>query len=301
MTTAAHSGLQPPPELNLTLDRRAELADFLRTRRMRLSPEQVGLGGAGRRRTPGLRREEVALLAETSTTWYTWLEQRRDIRVSAPLLDRLARALLLDHGERTHLFALAGLPLPLSTELHEDVSPAVERFIHGLSQPAYVLGRRWDYLTWNAAAEAVFGSLWLLPPEERNILRRLFLDPERRLFHTDWHCAAAGLVARFRADSAPFLEEPWMAALIEELQTRSPDFRRLWARHDVRGDPDGLKDFQHPEMGRMIFEHLILRLPDAPDLRVVVYTALPEWDTPAKLQRLLAAPRTPPSTVVATL
>ena len=278
--------VQAAPTLNH--DRRAELADFLRSRRTRLTPEQVGLSGAGRRRTQGLRREEVALLAETSTTWYTWLEQSRDIRVSAPLLDRLARALRLDDGERRHLFALASQPLPIGSASRECVSPAVERFVQGLANPAYVLGRRQDYLAWNRAASAVFGDVGRLPPEERNVLRRMFLDPARRRFHTDWACAAAAILARFRADSAPFVEEPWFAALIEELNTRSPDFRRLWAKHDVRVNPDGLKDFQHPQVGRMVFEHLILRLPDAPDLRVVVYTPLPEHDTAAKLADLLA-------------
>ena len=272
----------------VTLDRRAELADFLRSRRMRLTPEQVGLESGNRRRTLGLRREEVALLAQTSTTWYTWMEQRRDIRVSAALLDRLAGALRLDHGERLHLFALAGQPLPLGSGPREDVSPAVARFVHNLhEQPAYVLGRRWDYLTWNAATNAVLGDIGSLPSAERNVLRRVFLDPARRSFHTDWDCAASGILARFRADSAPFVDDPWFTALIEELRACSPEFRRLWAKHDVRGAADGIKDFQHPEVGRMVFEHLIFRLPDAPDLRVVVYTPLPEYDTPAKLRRLL--------------
>ncbi|ULH17042.1 helix-turn-helix transcriptional regulator (plasmid) [Deinococcus sp. KNUC1210] len=270
-----------------TLDRRTQLADFLRSRRMRLSPEQVGLSSTGRRRTQGLRREEVALLAETSTTWYTWLEQRRDIRVSGPLLDRLALALHLDAGERLHLFALAGLPLPLDTALHETVSAAVQRFIHGLhDQPAYVLGRRWDYLAWNRATELVFGCR---VAAEHNVLRRMFLDPARRQLYTDWNCAAAGMVARFRSDCAPYIGEPWCAALVEELSTTSPEFRRLWLQHDVKGSPDGLKDLQHPQMGRMMFEHLVLRLPDAPGLGIVVYTPLPDWDTPAKLRKLLQA------------
>ncbi|AFD27047.1 helix-turn-helix transcriptional regulator [Deinococcus gobiensis] len=289
MTVLQPSDAAPPAS---PLDRRRELAEFLRSRRLRLRPEQVGLtaGLGSRRRTPGLRREEVALLAETSTTWYTWLEQRRDIRVSAPLLDRLARALRLDAGERLHLFVLAGQPLPLSTAPSEQVSAATERFVQGLTQPAYVLGRRWDYLTWNPAAARVFGLGPDLAPDERNVLRRLFLDPGRRLLYTDWACAAAGMVARFRSDIAPYIGEPWSAALIEDLNARSPEFRRLWARHDVWSNPGGLKDFQHPQMGRMTFEHLVLRLPDAPGLGIVVYTALPEWDTPAKFARLMARP-----------
>ena len=278
----------PVPE---SLDRRRELADFLRSRRLRLSPEQAGLSSGVRRRTQGLRREEVALLADTSTTWYTWLEQRRDIRVSGPLLDRLARALQLDAGERLHLFALAGLPLPLDTGLNEQVSAAAERFVQGLTgQPAYVLGRRWDYLTWNRAAEQVFGPIASLPSDERNVLRRMFLDPARRQLHTDWPCAAAGMVARFRADCAPYIGEPWCAALIEELSTRSPEFRRLWLRHDVKFNSDGLKDFQHPQVGRLMLEHLVLRLPDAPGLGIVVYTALPDWKTPGKLAKLMEQP-----------
>ncbi len=276
------------PDVPIALDRRSELADFLRSRRRRLSPEQVGLNSGGRRRTPGLRREEVALLAETSTTWYTWLEQRRDIRVSGPLLDRLARALQLNAGERLHLFALAGLPLPLDTAPHEEVSAALERFVQGLPHPAYVLGRRWDYLTWNRAAQLVFGPLDELPAAERNVLRRMFLDPARRRLHTDWACAAAGMVARFRADCAPYIGEPWCAALIEELTTLSPEFRRLWAQHDVKGSPDGLKDYQHPQAGRLMLQHLILRLSDAPGLAIVAYTPLPDLDTPGKLARLLA-------------
>ena len=279
-----------PPTASSPAPRRAELADFLRSRRLRLDPETVGLPQGGRRRTPGLRREEVAMLAQTSTTWYTWLEQQRDIRVSAPLLDRLADALRLDPGERAHLFALSGQPAPIRDVPREDVPPAVQRFIQGLhDRPASVLGRRWDYVAWNRAAEAVFGDITHRAPEDRNVLRRLFLDPSRRSFYTDWPCAAAATLAQFRADSAPHIDDPWFTALIEEISARSPDFRRLWARHDVKGNADGLKDFQHPTAGRMIMEHLILRVPDAPHLRIIVYNALPDWDTPEKLRRLLAA------------
>lgn len=281
--------IQEPPASAPPALRRAELADFLRSRRQRLSPEAAGLPTGARRRTPGLRREEVALLAETSTTWYTWLEQQRDIRVSAPLLDRLAVALRLDAGERAHLFALAGQPAPLRDVLHEDVPPSVLRFIHGLhDQPATVLGRRWDDLAWNRAMAAVYGDFAERPPEFRNVLRRLFLDPTRRSFHTDWPSAAAVLLAQFRSESAPYLDEPWITGLIDEISARCPEFRRLWARHDVRASPDGLKDIQHPTAGRMLFEHLILHVPEAPHLRIVVSTPLPDFDTPAKLRRLLA-------------
>ncbi len=270
-------------------NRRAELADFLRSRRERLTPEQVGLSAAGRRRTPGLRREEVAMLAETSATWYAWLEQRRDIKVSAPLLDRLAHALQLTPDERRHLFALAGQPLPMAVNPPlEVVTPALERFIHGLrDQPAYVLGRRWDYLAWNAAACAVLGDIGALAPDRRNLMRRLFLDPARRHLHTDWACIAANTVARFRADSAPFIGDPWFDALIADLRCGSPEFRRWWDRHDVRDAPNGRKDLQHPTVGRLVFEDLLFRVPDAPHLRVVVYTPLAEHDTPAKLRALL--------------
>ncbi len=270
-------------------ERRRELADFLRTRRGRLAPERVGLPRGARRRTPGLRREEVAQLADVGTTWYTWLEQERAIRVSAQVLDSIARALQLDGAERRHLFLLADQPLPpLPPPFEERVSPALQRLLDAQGRnPAYVVGRRWDRIAWNGAARAVFDDFPTLPPRERNTVWRLFTDPTKRRFHVDWVGTAQHVLAQFRADSARHVGDPWFTELIDDLHRASPEFRAWWPRHDVWGNPDGRKELEHPCSGRLVLEHTTLQVPDAPDLKVIMYTPLPEADTAVKLAGLV--------------
>ncbi len=269
--------------------RRAELADFLRRRREAISPEDVGLPDGGRRRTPGLRREEVALLAGVGTTWYTWLEQGRDVRASLEVLEAIARALKLTPTERTHLVLLGrGEEPPPCKSPAERISPTLKRLIEGLGpNPAFVLGRRWDYLSWNRAACGIFGDFDAVPRAARNHVWMHFMDPSRRELFTDWERGSRLLVAKFRADSARYLGDPEFEELIHTLRHSSPEFCRAWKLHEVSGGGEGRKEIIHPVEGRMVFEHAVLRPQEAPEQRLVLYSPRAEDDTRTKLARLM--------------
>ncbi|MCB0172755.1 MAG: helix-turn-helix domain-containing protein [Anaerolineae bacterium] len=269
--------------------RRQGLADFLRTRRTRLSPEQVGMIPGGRRRTPGLRREEVAQLANVGVSWYTMLEQGRDINPSREVLQSIAGALQLTPDEQQHLFLLANQqPLVESPLSDEQVSPALCRVLDALDPiPAYILGRRWNYLAWNTAAEHVFLLSELVPPYEYNAIWRIFADPKKRQYVTKWEQTAQRVLAEFRADSAHCVHEEWFKRLIADLERVSPEFRAWWPRHDVSSRVDARKDIDHPRVGCLMFEHTTLQVPAMPDLKLMIYTPLPETDTMEKLQQLM--------------
>jgi transcriptional regulator with XRE-family HTH domain len=265
------------------LERRMALADFLRTRRARLSPADVGLPWGSRRRTPGLRREEIAQLANVGTSWYVALEQGRDVRPSGQVLDSLAQALRLTAAERRHLFQLAqtnGSTLP-TLPPEEKVSTALEHAVQALHpHPAYVLGRRWDLLTWNRAAERVFAFSEIMLPHSRNFIWRSFTNAMLRTHH-NWDKLAQSLIAQFRADYARYPGDPWFGELIEDLGQGSEEFKLWWSRHDVRSIPDGHKHMQHPTLGLLDFEHVTLQVPMNPDLKVILYTCTS--DTYSKL------------------
>ncbi len=269
--------------------RRQALAEFLRIRRARLTPSDVGLPEGGRRRTPGLRREEVAQVANVGVSWYTLLEQGRDIRPSIEILHSIATALRLTPDERQHLFLLADQQyLALLRPLNEEVSPALRRVLNALDpHPAYVMGRRWDYLAWNTAAECIFSPSKISAPYDHNIIWRIFTDPERRLLNPQWEQITPRILAEFRADSVRYAEDDTFKHLIADLQHVSPEFRLWWSRHDVRGTSDIRKDIEHPLVGRLMFEHTTLQVPSAPDQKVMIYTPLPGTDTEAKLRRLI--------------
>jgi transcriptional regulator with XRE-family HTH domain len=269
--------------------RRRELADFLRNRRAEIAPEDVGLPGGGRRRTPGLRREEVAQLAGVGTTWYTWLEQARDVRASQAVLEALADALSLTPAERRHLVLLGrGEAAPPPPAVTEDVSAPVRRLIANLGlSPAYILGRRWDYLAWNDAMAVLFGDPAEVAPEHRNQLWLFFTDPARRALMPDWKRSARLLASRFRADYARHVGDPAFERLVADLHDASPEFRRWWPQHEVKGDTDGRKEIIHPVAGRMLFEHAAFKHVEHTEQRFILYTPMPDEDTPAKMQRLL--------------
>jgi transcriptional regulator with XRE-family HTH domain len=271
--------------------RRAELADFLRTRRASLLPEDVGLPAGGRRRTPGLRREEVAQLAGVGATWYTWLEQARDVRASFDVLESLARALRLSPAERGHLILLGrGEQGPACQPPAERASPTLKRLVENLGpSPAYIMGRRWDYLAWNLAWRVLASWEPGRDPSTRNHIWLTFMDPARRTLMPDWERAARRLVAKFRADSARHIGDPAFERLIESLRAASPEFRRWWERHEVAGGGEGRKELLHPVAGRLVFEHAVFRH-EASDQRLVLYSPLGDEDTPAKLARLLQPP-----------
>jgi transcriptional regulator with XRE-family HTH domain len=270
--------------------RRAELADFLRKRRASLQPGDVGLPDGGRRRTPGLRREEVAQLAGVGSTWYTWLEQGRDVKASLEVLEAISRALQLSPAERVHLILLGrGEEAPPCAAPAERASSALKRLIENLGpNPAFVLGRRWDYLAWNRATSAVFGDLGSIPRAARNHVWLTFMDPTRREMFPDWERSARLVVAKFRADSARHLGDPSFEELIHALRKSSPEFCTCWKRHEVARGGGGRKELRHPVAGTLVFEHAVFGPQEAPQQRLVLYTPLPEADTPAKLAALLA-------------
>jgi transcriptional regulator with XRE-family HTH domain len=272
--------------------RRAELADFLRTKRASLQPEDVGLPDGGRRRTPGLRREEVALLAGVGTTWYTWLEQGRDVRASLEVLEAVSRALRLSPAERAHVILLGrGEHAPPCKAPSEEISPTLRRLVENLGPgPAYLLGRRWDYLAWNEAFERVFSWEPGTEPLSRNHVWLWFMDPSRRnLCAGDWATSARLVVAKFRADTAHNIGDPAFEELISALNTSSPEFRKLWKRHEVAGSGEGRKELLHPVVGRLAFAHAVFAHGERSEQRLVLYSPLCEHDTPAKLARLLEA------------
>ncbi len=260
---------------------RTELAEFLRTRRARVQPVDVGLPNGERRRTPGLRREEVALLADVGVSWYTWLEQGRDIHVSEPLLERLARALRLTATERAHLFDLAhGRPAPRTAEAAR-VSSALQRVLDTHPYPALVATPRWDIVAWNAAASILYGDFGERSEKERNHLWSMFMSPERRARMPEWERTARGSVAGFRLEAARAPDRSEYDTLIAELVRESPDFARFWNDHELVEIPQGLKVLIHPELGALEFEHVTLAYTEANarPLRVTLYTPRPGEST----------------------
>lgn len=266
-----------------------ELSSFLKTRRGRISPKQVGLSEGVRRRTPGLRREEVAQLAGVGVTWYTWIEQGRDVQVSVQVLEGIARALKLNLHERNHLFLLAD-QLPLIDPIHpqEIVSSLL---LHALDQfganPAYITGQRWDLLAWNQAACAVFGDFESLPLKERNIVWFVFMNENLRQILVDWEAHARLVLAQFRVSCSRFVGDPWFAELIDALKIASPEFHLWWTEHDILGRTDGHKEIDHPLVGRLALDYVVFKVADSPNLEVVMYVPLPKSDTAFKLQQLL--------------
>jgi transcriptional regulator with XRE-family HTH domain len=272
--------------------RRDELADFLRTRRAALKPEDVGLPSGGRRRTPGLRREEVAQLAGMGATWYTWLEQGRGGAPSADVLDRIARALMLTDVEREHLFLLGlGRPPEARYQKIEGVTPRLQRVLDALDpSPALIRTAIWDVLAWNQAATLMLMDYGSLPPERRNILRFIFLDPRARAAQYDWESVARFVLGAFRVDAARAGAVAEVEPLVEELCRLSPDFKAMWRDNDVRG-PHGeaVKRIRHPILGALSFEYSAFAVDGRTDLTMVVYN--PATPKDAEKIRSSMAPR----------
>jgi transcriptional regulator with XRE-family HTH domain len=260
--------------------RRDELRAFLRSRRARVSPSDVGLPDEGaRRRTPGLRREELASLAGVGVSWYTWLEQGRDIHPSPDVLDALARALRLDAAERATLFALARTELPLPDDSRSATGKDAENgravlvsLVEGLSPaPAYLLGPMTQILAWNSAASALFGSPDHLAPERRSLLWMLLVDPGEARFNPGRKGTAQNMVARFRSEYARHAGEPAYERFIAELRERSRWFAQWWDEHEVGDTQRGTKTIEHPTLGTLRLHHAQTVPTGAPDLRLTVY------------------------------
>ena len=222
------------------------LGIFLRSHRERLSPAKLGLASGGRRRTPGLRREEVAQLCDVSTTWYTWLEQGRPIRASASVLGRIAETLQLSRAEKLYLFEIARFAEPDPSEAHDSEIPtALKDLVDRMPLPVYVLDRQWNAVAWNGSAAKLFRP-WLLESEERNLLHFVFLNRNARTLIVDWRSRAKRLVAEFRSDAGRHLTEPPTRRLIAELQAGSRVFATYWSEQDVREREGGARTFRSP-------------------------------------------------------
>lgn len=275
----------PPRTLNRT---RQELADFLRMKREKLSPQAVGLPSGTRRRTPGLRREEVAALAGVGLTWYTWLEQGREINASVEFLEDLARVLKLDATERYHLFLLAHQRPPVVAG-HQwcQVTPLVRRLLDDLTlRPAYVMNLSWDIIAWNPAADRLF-AIAERQPQQRNMLWMLFADPELNQRLMGWQEQAPQILASFRRDYARAPQDATMLQRIQALSDVSPQFRQLWQQHDIHGRCQGQRTFLVAGAGEVTFEHASFIVDEDNHLRLVMYSAQPDCPTSAAFEAML--------------
>ncbi|MEW1635468.1 helix-turn-helix transcriptional regulator [Streptomyces sp. NPDC093801] len=258
-----------------------ELRDFLRSRRARIRPDEAGLPPhAGRRRVPGLRREEVARLAGVSVDYYVRLERGRTPNASAAVLDAVARALCLDQAERAHLFDLAK-PGPGAGRRRpappQRVRPGLLRVLDTLvGTPAMILGHRLDVLAANPLAQALYTDFDALPHRDRNLARFIFLDPTARDLLADWETAARGTVAALRLYAGRHPHDPRLNELVGELSVQDEDFRQWWADHDVLQYTHGTKLYRHPLVGELALAYESLTLPDDPDQALYLYTAEPD-------------------------
>jgi transcriptional regulator with XRE-family HTH domain len=267
--------------------RRNELSAFLRSRRERLTPLQAGLPAGGRRRTPGLRREEVAQLAGVGVTWYTWLEQGRDIKVSTQVLEAISRTLMLGRDERAHLYTLAGSSdAPVSSECAE-LTPAVRSMLEKFMPfPACVQDGKYDLLAWNPAYARLISNIDALAPEDRNCMWLLFTDPAWRKCVVDWDESARRMVAQLRAQMAEHVAEPAWKAHLRRLHAASPEFSDLWERHEVSAIVTKAKRIRNPYIGRLNFEAVSTWLNPRPGVRLLVYTPT-DAETVRRLEQLV--------------
>ncbi|MDF3140641.1 MULTISPECIES: helix-turn-helix transcriptional regulator [unclassified Streptomyces] len=273
------SHVAPDDQATSGLDRRSELREFLRSRRARLRPEDVGLPSYGRRRVPGLRREELAQLAGVSYAYYARLEQGHGETMSADVLDAVAHALSLSEEEREHLVRLAQPErqgTPQAAPPPQRLRPSVQHLLDGLGVPAYVVSRRLDILGWNRLAATVFGDWAQLMPEERNIVRLIFLSPETRDRFADPERTALTAVGALRMNAGKSPEDSYLSSLFEELSQKSEEFRRLWARHEVScGTVGDIVRMRHPLVGEFDLVHEPMALRGGAPMRLVTYHAEP--------------------------
>ena len=248
------------------------LGAYLRNRRTKLEPASFGIS-AGRRRTQGLRREEVAQRANISATWYTWLEQGRGGSPSADVLDRIARALRLTEVEREHLFLVGlGRPPEIRYRGSDAITPRLQRLLDALTySPAIVRTATWDVVAWNRAAAAVLTDYALLPPDQRNILRMIFGDAHIRAAQSDWEAVARFVVSAFRIDAARAGADAEVAPLVAELCQSSAEFASMWRDNEVQTHGDGVKHLRHPQLGPIALEYSAFAVDGRPDLSLIVY------------------------------
>lgn len=267
------------------------LSAFLKSQRAKISPESVGFPAGTRRRTPGLRREEVAQLAGVSTTWYTWLEQGRDIQASPSVLDCVAGALKMNADERKYLYSLA-IEDGSTTYAPENeplrISPSLQKIITGLEHcPVIVSDRMCNIVGWNQAACHVFLDFDRIPPEERNMIRLLFSRREFRRLAVNWEQFASGFLSMFRSYYDRYVSDEWYERFLREMTETHPEFRSMWEHGQVSYAPEVHLEFRHAKAGKMVYELTSLSVSGQDDLRLSIYTPAPDTPTENKLRRLM--------------
>jgi hypothetical protein len=266
-----------------------ELADFLKTRRSKIMPSQVGLISTGRRRTQGLRREEVAQLAGVGLTWYTWLEQGRAIHVSSSVIESLSRVLLLDRNERKHLYLLANLPLPTDIPEYQGVvSPSLQHVLDCLTFcPSLITDQRWNVIAWNREAGLLFGDFAKMNARERNIVWTMFTDAKYKQLFPDWNLYAKRVLGAFRASCGQYVEDSWLVQFVEDLKMQSSEFHTWWSLHEIENSSEKYKKLNHPTVGTLEFEVSNFDVSDHLGLKLIVHVPQPETETAAKIKLLL--------------
>lgn len=286
-TTRPDTGPGRGPDTGADI-RRHELAAFLRSRRERITPEQVGLPRGLRRRTPGLRREEVAQLSAVGVTWYTWLEQARDIQVSVQVLDALARTLMLDGSERAHLFQLAGAADPTPASNCSGVTPAQLELLRRLEPvPACIQNSRYDILAYNRTYARLMGDLDAVPPEDRNCMLLVYTNEEWRAAMVHLEETRRLMAAKLRASMAGHLGEPAWKMLLKRLEAASPEFREHWDRYEVVAARTKTKQFLNPYVGLLTLDHTDLWLSPELGARMVTYVPTDE-ESRERVEKLYA-------------
>ncbi|WP_378955074.1 helix-turn-helix transcriptional regulator [Pelosinus sp. sgz500959] len=277
--------------MNDEKQRYKELGDFLKSRRAKILPSQVGLPEGMRRRTPGLRREEVALLSGIGLTWYTWIEQGRPIQISSQILESLAKALLLDKHETRHLYTLAQHTPPVDFPICNDtVNTMLQHVLDNLEfSPAIILDVRFNVIAWNRATAKILFDYSKINVSKRNLLRIMFTNEEYKRTIADWEFAAQGMIACFRTFHAKFVGNPWIEDFINELRNESKEFALWWSMHDVNKDEEIVKIINHPVLGQLNFEFTSYAIISDANLKLSIFTAIPGSDTEAKIKQFLSS------------
>jgi transcriptional regulator with XRE-family HTH domain len=270
-----YAGIKATMVAERSSEQRRAFGDFVRAHRERVAPAAIGLPSGKRRRTPGLRREEVAQLCGLSTTWFTWIEQGRDVSISAGALARLAVALRLDRAERAYLFDLAGKRDPEHGRAETgNVSAALAACVDAVAAPAYILDGLWNMCCWNAPAEHLFAG-WLDTPGDHNLLRFTFTHPAGPSLICDWEVRARRLASEFRAASSGHLDDPKLRVFVAALRQDSEKFAQFWDQHGVLGREGGERTFNHPTDGFLRYEQVTFDVSNQPDMKMTVLVRLP--------------------------
>jgi len=268
------------------MQRREELSRFLKSARARITPAEVGLPAGDRRRTRGLRREEIASLAGMSVTWYTWFEQGRDVQLSAPMLERLSVTLKLNPEEREFLFTLAQhRPAPLKAEIDKAVSPGLQRVLDAVGVPALVIALDWTVIGWNQLYARVFRDYASLPPADRNLFKILLLNPQYQPDDEGFRKMARRLIARFKWDYGRALDDSSFKRTIEEMEEASTVFREYWQTSDIVAHFEGTHTADVPGIGTIVFQHTSYAVEQSPSERLVLFAPADDASA-AKLAKL---------------